>query len=260
MRLAPIGLSLALLLGGAAKAAVVDVPASKDTTIFEENPDASDAKGPGLFAGRNVLNQLRRGFLAFDVSGAIPAGSTITDVSLRLVLTRTKGNPVDVSLVRVLAPWGEGTSFAPPPGGTGAAATPGDATWTKRIWPGTSWLTPGGDTSASVSATSPIAALEGAYTWSSAGMVSDAQSWLDVPSTNFGWQLRVDELQAAPSARRFGSRDSANPAEAPVLTITYIPGGGGGGGGPDDVPALSPAALVGLGAALAVAGALALRR
>lgn len=258
MRLAPIGLSLALLLGGALEAAVVALPASKDTTIFEENPDVSNAKGPGLFAGRNVLTQIRRGFLAFDVAGAIPAGSTVTDVSLRLVLTQARGNPVDVSLVRVLAPWGEGTSLAAPPGGTGELATPGDATWTKRVWPGTNWLTPGGDTSALPAATSPIPPINGPYTWSSAAMVSDVQSWLDVPATNFGWQLRADELQAAPSARRFGSRESTNPAEAPVLLVTYVPGGGGGGA--DGVPALSPAALAGLGAALALVGAFALKR
>ncbi len=262
MRRRPLVLSLAVALfaGGALDAAVVTVTPSKDTTIFEENPDASDAKGPGLFAGRNTLTQIRRGFVAFDVAVAIPAGSTVTAVSLRLVVTQAKGNPVDVNLVRVLAPWSEGTSFASPPGGTGAAATPGDATWTRRVYPGTSWLTPGGDTSASVAATSPIPAINGSYTWSSATMVSDVQSWLDVPATNFGWQVRADELQAAPSARRFGSRESANPAEAPLLTITYQPGGGGGGGGPDGVPALSPAALLALGAALALLGAGALRR
>ena len=74
-------------------------------------------------------------------------------------------------------------------------------------------------------------------------------------------QIRNDELQAPPSARRWGSRESANGAERPSLVITFTP--------PitqppppvaGDVPALSPWALGALGAALAIAAALALKR
>jgi hypothetical protein len=252
-------LLLALALrAGTLDAATAVVAPSADTTIFEENPDASDAKGPGLFAGKNNLTFTRRAFISFDVAGALPAGSTVSSVQLQLVLTRAQGNPVDVSLLRVLAPWGEGTSNAGVPGGTGAAATAGDATWTKRVWPATPWGTAGGD-AAGVSATAPIATTLRAYTWGpTPAMAADVQGWLDAPATNHGWQLRADELQAAPSARRFGSRESANAAEVPQLVITFTP--------PNtppptnDVPALSGGALVALAAALAALGAVSLRR
>ncbi len=258
-------LVLVLALGGArlAGGATVVLPPVADTTIFEENPDVSDAKGEGLYTGRNTQTFIRRAFVRFDVAAAVPAGATIVSARLDMVVTSTRGNPVDVSLVRAIAAWAEGTSDAPLPGGSGADATAGDATWTKRVWPGTSWLSPGGDTASLASATSPISTSLGTFSFGPSGaMTSNVQSWLDNPATNFGWQLRADELQAAPSARRWGSREAANAADRPVLTIVYNPAGGGGPPPPaaDDVPALSPAVLLGLAAALAAAGALALRK
>lgn len=259
----PLLLALALPAGGLAAATVALTPAA-DTTIFEENGDSADAKGPGLYTGRNTLTFIRRAFVRFDVAGAIPAGSTIVSARLDMVVTSSKGNPVDVSLLRVTAAWGEGTSNAGLPGGSGTQATPGDATWTKRVWPSTDWTAAGGATAATGSATSPIATPLGTYSFGpTAAMTSDVQGWLDASATNFGWQLRADELQAAPSARRWGSRESANAAERPVLTILYNPPGGGGGPPPastGDVPALSFGALLGLAAALAAFGALALRK
>jgi hypothetical protein len=259
-RLAPcLLLLLALRAGGLVAATATLVPAA-DATIFEENGDAADAKGPGLFAGINTLDFRRRAFLRFDVAGAIPAGSTITGVRLELNLTRAKGNPVDVSIVPVTAPWGEGTSLSPDPGGSGVAATPGDVTWTKRVWPGTDWTNPGGDTTGSPSAKSPIAADLGIYAWGPTNeMTSDVQGWLDNPGTNYGWQLVADELQAPPSARRFGSRESAADSERPQLTIVFDPPGVSGRPA-NDVPALSRLALLALGAALAALGAMRLRR
>ena len=257
-------LIFAVCLPGAPLAAdSVTVRPVADTTIYEENGDASDAKGPGIFAGRNALTAIRRAFVRFDVAAAVPAGATINGARLDLVLLSGKGNPVDVNLFRATAAWGEGASDAGSPGGTGAAATAGDATWTRRIWPGTPWLTPGGDTVALSSAKIPVQVTLTTYSFGpTAAMQADVQSWLDAPATNFGWQVRADELQAAPSARRFGSRESTTAAQRPSLTITFTPPGGGPGNPPSagDVPALSPRALAALAAALAVLGALALKR
>lgn len=166
---------------------------------------------------------------------------------------------MDIYLFAATAAWGEGTSNSSDPGGGGAPATPGDATWTMRVYPATPWLTPGGDTSAAPSARSPVAATLTTYSLGpSAGMQADVQGWLDHPATNFGWQIRADELQAPPSARRFGSRESATP---PVLTVIFTPPGGGGGGPrrADDVPALSRTVLAGLALALAALGARSLK-
>jgi hypothetical protein len=234
-------------------AASVTLTPVADTTIFQENGDGSDAKGPNLFAGGNTLGNFRRAFVRFDVAGAIPAGSTITGARLDLALTRARGNPVDIYLFAAAAAWGEGTSDSADPGGGGAPATPGDATWTMRVYPGTVWLNPGGDTAATPSATSPVAATLATYSLGpTAAMRADVQGWLDHPAGNFGWQIRADELQAPPSARRFGSRESVTP---PALTITFSPPGGGPGPPrPDDVPALSHAVLAGLAVAFAALG------
>jgi hypothetical protein len=59
----------------------------------------------------------------------------------------------------------------------------------------------------------------GPYTWSSAQMVADVQSWLDNPAGNFGWLVLGDEKPTLTS-KRFDTRESASP---PVLTIQYIP-------------------------------------
>ena len=52
--------------------------------------------------------------------------------------------------------------------------------------------TQGGDFSATVSASQSVGAI-GQYTWSSAQMVADVQSWLDNPASNFGWLVLGDE-------------------------------------------------------------------
>jgi hypothetical protein len=258
-------LVLALALPHAPLAAdTATLQSAADTTLFEELPDNSDAKGQGLYTGRITLGFIRRGLVRFDVAGSIPAGSTITSARLDMVVTSTKGNPVDVSLYRATAAWGEGASDAPLPGGSGAQATPGDATWTRRAWPGTSWIAPGGDTAASPSATSPISTALASFSFGpTAAMTANVQSWLDLPATNFGWQLRADELQASPSARRWATREAANAAQRPVLTVVYDPPPPPPTptpAPPTGVPASSSAGLAALGVVLALLGALALRK
>ena len=50
----------------------------------------------------------------------------------------------------------------------------------------------GGDFSGTASASQSVGAI-GQYTWSSAQMVADVQSWLDTPASNFGWLVLGDE-------------------------------------------------------------------
>jgi hypothetical protein len=234
---------------------VVLSPAA-DASIFEENADASDAKSPGLFAGRTKNDEIRRAFLRFDVASSVPAGIVVSSVSLRLSLTRSNSGFVFASLYRVSAAWGEGTSNAGIPGGTGAAATPGDVTWTRRVYPATLWLVPGGDTAPPASGTTLIGSSLTDYIFTTTpSMVADVQSWLDQPATNFGWQLRADETQIPPTAKRFGSRESVQP---PLLLVTYDDANAAPP--PAGVPALDARSLAGLAAALAAVGVLALRK
>jgi hypothetical protein len=220
-------LTLAGVLGGIglslASAASIDINPIKDNTLYEYVPadgDRSNALGNHFFAGETgPTAELRRGVLAFDIAGSIPAGSTITGVSLSMNMSRT---PLDtnrtVELHVLLADWGEGTSIAPGEEGDGAPATTNDATWRHRFFDTIFWTTQGGDFSGTVSASQSVGAI-GEYVWSSAQMVADVQSWLDNPTNNFGWLVLGDESDVA-TAKRFDTRESTSP---PVLSIEYTP-------------------------------------
>ena len=171
--------------------------------------DAQGQVGPGAI----------RGLMAFDIAGSIPAGSSITGVSLELLITNSNDDQSrDYTLHSVDQDWGEGATVAN--GGNGAPALPGDATWLHTFSDTAFWNTPGGDFNATASATSAVSQTAGSTAvWDSAGLVSDVQGWLDSPSSNFGWILIGDEINDR-TARGFGSRDSVTSA-GPMLTVTF---------------------------------------
>src|SRR5947207_778513 len=208
---------------GLAKANIISITPSKDNTLYEFDAaegDHSNGAGFHFFAGENGMGELRRGVLAFDIAGTIPAGSTITAVSLTMNMSMTPAGALTVELHKLLADWGEGTSHAPMGEGDGAPATPNDATWRHRFFDTIFWTMQGGDFSATVTANQSVGGV-GQYTWSSAQMIADVQSWLDNPASNFGWLVLGDETAIA-TAKRFDTRESASP---PVLAITYVPSG-----------------------------------
>src|SRR6266513_66461 len=217
-------LILAVILVGIgsslAVADIVNINPSKDNTLYEyvvADGDKSNALGDHFFTGETAMSELRRGVLAFDVAGNVPAGSTITGVTLTLNMSRTpSGTARTTELHKLLADWGEGTSQASGEEGIGAPATPNDATWRHRFFDTIFWTTEGGDFSATVSASQSVGAT-GVYTWSSPQVTADVQSWLDNPATDFGWLVLGDESTGA-TAKRFDTRESASP---PVLTIQY---------------------------------------
>jgi hypothetical protein len=219
-------LTFAIALGcniaNSVSAAIINIIPSEDNTLYEYDPaegDHSNGAGFHFFAGENGMGELRRGVLAFDIAGTLPAGSTITAVSLTMNMSMTPAGALTVELHKLLADWGEGTSHAPMGEGDGAPATPSDATWRHRFFDSVFWTMQGGDFSATVTASQSVGGV-GQYTWSSAQMVADVQSWLDNPASNFGWLVLGDETAIA-TAKRFDTRESASP---PVLTIQYIPG------------------------------------
>jgi hypothetical protein len=203
-----------------AHAGTVTLAAAADNTLFEDaNGGLSNGQGESFFAGETALEELRRGLIRFDFS-AIPAGSTITGVTLTLACTRSISLAEDVSLHRSLASWGEGASNALGEGGRGAAAAAGDATWLHRFFGSTTWTTAGGDFETTPSATTAVAGT-GQYAWSSNDMINDVQLWLDAPSENMGWFVIGAEGIIA-SAKRFGSRENADAALRPSLVVTYV--------------------------------------
>jgi hypothetical protein len=196
---------------------------SKDNTLYEDlQGDVSNGQGEFLFAGKTGVNDgfhLRRALIAFDLS-AIPAGSVVTGVSLSMFMSRSGPNPnsVNISLNLALKNWGEGASNAGSPGGTGAPAQTGDATWLNNFFNISTWTKPGGDFNPTASATTSVGMVNRSYSWSSASLVADVQGWLDNPGTNFGWFVigaeNIDE-----SAQRFNSGE--NTSNPPQLSITY---------------------------------------
>jgi hypothetical protein len=208
------------IVASSASAAMISINPSKDNTLYQYVPaegDLSNGAGFHFFAGENGTGEIRRGVLAFDIAGNVPPDSTITAVSLSLNMSMTAVDTVrTVELHKLLADWGEGTSHAPGGEGSGAPATPNDATWRHRFFDTIFWNTQGGDFSSTVSASQSVGPV-GPYTWSSTQMVADVQSWLNNPASNFGWLVLGDESTAT-TAKRFDTRESASP---PVLTIQY---------------------------------------
>ncbi len=194
----------------------------RDNTLYEDSTgQLSNGAGQFIFAG--VTNQplIRRGALHFDVAGSqIPAGSTIDSVTLTLHMSRTIGGTTTVSLHRFTSAWGEGGSQAGGAEGMGAASMTDDVTWIHAFFDTVSWTTPGGDFAAAATA-STLVQTTGFYRWGSTpAVVADVQTWLDNPSTNFGWMIVGDESSPV-TAKRFDSRENDVVANRPSLEIFY---------------------------------------
>lgn len=216
-----LAVSAACIVAPCAQADQVVLTTVADNTLIEDPSGAySCGAAQYFFAGRvgtNGGSTLRRGTIRFNLA-TIPAGSTITSVSLRLYCSAAGlTTQYPVSLKKMNASWGEGSSTAF--GGGGAPSTDGDATWLHRFYPNTPWSSAGGQFASTASATRQVAG-QGYYTWASTPqLVADVQGWLDNPATNFGWLVQGNET-VLQSAKRFDSREAAA-STRPQLTIVY---------------------------------------
>ena len=196
-------------------------PISDNTLIQEATGSLSNGAGPEMFAGRlgnNGGGIIQRAVLKFDVASVLPSGATITAVSLQLNMSKTNSGSQTVVLKKMTADWGEGSSSNST--GQGAPSTNNDATWLHRFYTTSTWTTPGGDFSATTSASTAVDAV-GLYTWgSNAQMTADVQSWRTTPSSNFGWILIGNESTTL-TIKRFDTRQAATAANRPHLTIVY---------------------------------------
>ena len=221
--------ALLLCVSGSATAQsqTVTLQASKDNTLFDlndQNQYLSNGAGDDLFTGMTDRLERRRAVIAFDLS-SIPAGSTVTSVTLTLRLSRTRAANETVTLHRLTADWGEGTSDSTSGGGgQGATPTAGDATWIHRFFSTLLWTTPGGDFVATPSGFAVIGGQNGPYAWTGAGLTGDVQDWLNAPATNFGWLVKGNEA-AQQTAMRFDSSENGTLANRPVLSVTFTPPG-----------------------------------
>ena len=193
---------------------------SQDNTIFSESGSLSDGRGY-LYAGRTGINSgssdVRRALLAFNVA-VIPEGAQIQSAQMRLRVAKIgpSGAGKTLTLQRLNEAWGEGTS-ANLDGGTGAAATTSDATWTQRFFNTSPWSTAGGVFQGTVS--SSTLAASGLITFAStAQMIADVQGWISAPATNAGWIVLSDEATDG-TACQFDSLQQG--ITLPLLTVVY---------------------------------------
>ena len=230
-------LALVPLFTSTLHAATVVLTPAKDNSIYDGSVAAGTLQnntcgaGPDLFAGTNNRNppKARRALLAFDIAGNIPPGSVINNVTLTVTLNLTPDiQQVTMTLHPLTRDWGEGTvdctgsGVGGGGGGGGAPAHSGDATWLSAEHMLTPWSTAGGDFGPASSSTLATNQAGQPIIWDSVsnqGMITDVQSWLDSPGSNFGWAVLGKESGPA-TARRFGSRESLTP---PVLTIDFTP-------------------------------------
>lgn len=222
---------VALTLVAAARADIVSLVPVADTTLIEAYPDNNMGAHYFFNAGSNLHGARNRGLLRFDVAGGIPAGSTIKSAQL---LLKVVGIPTDepqggnFRLHRMLRSWEEGQKESVLGPGRGDTATINEATWNHRMAFTTNvWGEPGGlagtDFAVAFSAEmfiEPINQLP--YTFgSSVQMTEDVQTWLNVPESNFGWLLKVEDEQSKTTARRFASRE--DPEYPPELQVEFQP-------------------------------------
>ncbi|HRI84590.1 MAG TPA: DNRLRE domain-containing protein [Ignavibacteria bacterium] len=199
----------------------VNITLCNDNTLYEDpTGETSNGSGQYFFTGTTVSEQIRRGLIKFYVKKDIPQCAVITNVSLRLHMSRTISGDKNVELRNVEKDWGASFSDAPGEEGFGTQAESGDATWLHTFYNTETWTNPGGDFSANPSAVIPVGGV-GFYTWNSPQMIQDVQSWLNDPQTNYGWMLYGTEDEAA-TAKRFDSRENDSVSFRPVLTVTYI--------------------------------------
>ncbi|MBL8878060.1 MAG: DNRLRE domain-containing protein [Phycisphaerales bacterium] len=198
---------------------LITTTAKDNTLYFDSEGLLSSGAGIYMFAGRNASQAPRRAVMAFDLS-AIPAGSTIQSVSLRLHMSRTSAGAANMRLHRLTRDWGEGESDSGEPGGGGAGAMPGDATWLHSFFDTERWTNAGGDFTPAFSAQTTVSGF-GYYTWSGNGLVNDVQNWVNHTQLNAGWILIGPETTR--SAKRFATHENPDSSIRPRLTINYIP-------------------------------------
>lgn len=222
-----VAVATPLLASLAAQADQIALTPVQDTTLIQENPNYANGAGTNLFIGAISSGQVRRALLKFDLS-VIPAGSQITDVSLKFLLNRAARNSAlddQAALHRLTANWGEGTSATT--GGGGDQASPQDATWLYRFYGGSGipqlpWSFAGGDFNAIASGSVTIGSIGYYQIPSTPQLIADVQAWIAAPATNFGWIMLGPETDQQ-DARRITSRESGSSADRPTLTITFTP-------------------------------------
>lgn len=191
----------------------------RDTTLLEDLPTHAGGGAMGVFSGTIRTGFLRRALIAVDLS-AIPTDAVVVSARLEMTVERSGGNFGDVpyGLHRVARAWGEGEAGIPDePGGLGAPAAAGDATWNDAFFTQAAWAAPGGDFEAIPSATTNAGQQGAEVIWEDAGLTADIQAWVANPADNFGWAIITPEEGTPQRVKKFFSSEAE--ASRPVLIV-----------------------------------------
>lgn len=206
---------------GTTLADTVTLKPAADTTLFEFTPDNNSGRESTLVVGGiNKSASACRSLLRFDLSTNLPPGAIITNVSIKLSVTKEKGSSpaLQMKVHRVLQEWTEGTKSNK---AGGSPATANEATWNARKHGAANWSAPGGagDFAATASATIAVD-NNGNYTLpSNDALLADVREWQASSAANFGWILLAPQEETLGSARRIASREGGS--QAPTLTLGF---------------------------------------
>lgn len=204
----------------------------RDTTLFEDLTTNAGGGIDGIFSGTIRTSFLRRALIAADLS-AIPKDAVVVSARLEMVVERSGGNFGDIAygLHRILRNWGEGEAAIPnEPGGLGAPAVAGDATWSDAFFTQEAWTTPGGDFVSTPSATANAGQQGAQVVWEGPDLTADVQAWVAAPETNFGWEIITPDEGIIQRVKKFFSSEAL--VNRPVLIVEtedpVVPPGGNG--------------------------------
>jgi hypothetical protein len=170
-----------------------------DATLLQGNPTTNTGGSGTLTVQSQSGNQNNRAVVEFDLSllpnVAIKQAQLVLHVITPPTLTRTYG------AYRI-------TSFFNEP----------DVTWNTRVAT-TPWGAAGGDTTGAATNTGTVTALS---TTLQIDITAQLQSWYNA-TPNYGTLIRDQtESNAVPVSTVFGSKEAANPANAPQLNVTFV--------------------------------------
>ncbi len=214
----------AIFLSVPAAAQLVTLTPVADNTLYEDPAGSlSNGSGTTLYCGRTGSfggpPAARRTLLKFDIAAVAPPGTAIIYADLTMQCSQGQGGSAQIEVRRMTSAWGEGASDAGVPGGGGAGAATGDATWLHTFYSGSFWTTPGGDFTSNFSAKTTVNSV-GTYVFGPTfELKNDAQDMLDNPGSNHGWMLLAPEIPG--QAKRFESRESLG--SEPTLTLIFAP-------------------------------------
>lgn len=175
-----------------------------DTTLSALQPNANLdvlAGSPWLQVGNNGATYGKtRALVKFDGLTTIPPGTTITDADLSLWAFYSFGAGATFDGHQLTKPFVEN-----------------QATW-NRASTATAWSTPGGDIAALADFVSGVTDRPTWHTWENAAMV---QGWVDTPSANNGFEVKLRDEAGAQQRALFLSDEATEPSLRPTLAVSY---------------------------------------